>query len=405
MDDHDLERLLHEAASSFRAEHSRSAPLVLTRRRSRALPAAAGLVTAALVALVALVLPAHLTNQGSPATTPAGALPTTSPSPHGVFSPPSSFDPKMAQVTSVALDGRWLAIAGGEGSAASRDRLEVRDRSDLAHVWATISTSYPLGSPTCLALDGDTLLWTDQENSDSLSSPGPPTRWSLWERDLLTGRTQRLVQGKPREAMVDELPCAVAGGGLAAWNLDGRLVVRDLVHHRLAATYREQTGTVAMTTSGLVLATYRNGASGGQGPLDVSLRSGPALARKAFLVRAPNGVHLSAGGGHLLVGSRDPSSQISDAVEVSTCELAHCSGLKLLRRDNGARAVVGADFAAWTGNYPVFARFDGGPVPDAAPGYVSFTSLAAFGDTLAYATETEDLKHSTMHLQVMTPSN
>jgi hypothetical protein len=309
--------------------------------------------------------------------------------------------PTVPDITSVELDEIWLAVAGGELGQKTRGRIEVRRRNNPRRVAATITTSYPYGGMSCLQLNGDQLLWTDIESVPSNYDPGPPTRWSIWQRDLRTGAQQRLTSGLPKSSSED-VPCPVAGAGRAAWQLGKHVIVRSL-ETGAEQTFADDATPVAFTAAGLMEASWRDRG------VQLLLRAGKQFATRRSVINVDRGTSLSIGGDRLLVFTVDPGSESADAGIVSTCELPKCSTLTELRRDPASGpGVVGNGFAAWNdlGDAAMLIRFDGQPAPALAPGYVPFQTLAAFGNTFVYGTQQRDANASTpgpttLHLMTM----
>ena len=381
--DRDLDALLRDAGAQFRAAHDQPAVVDTTvRGRVRSpLRGFAPVVAAAAAVVVAVGVPVALTTfrNGDPETS-AARDPAVSGS-----APLTSVPLQMADVNDVALDDDWIIVSGGDVGEAARQRIEVRRRDDPTRVVTTIQTRFKAGGPTCVAVTRDVLLWTDSESIASDLVPGPATRWGLWERNLQTG-VERQLAASPTDLSGDlDQPCAVTGRGLAVWSDRGRVTVRDLALGT-SATTADTARPVAVTASGIVEVEY------GQNALPIVLRPAPAFAERRILTSVPGGTSAAAGGEHILVFAREPGSVSADAAIVSACTLPSCADLVELRRDpSSAAGVVGDGFAAWShlADSPTVLRFDGRSVPEVAPGFVPFQSLAAFRDTLAYVTQPE----------------
>jgi hypothetical protein len=405
MDDNDVDVLLQQAGAEFRATHARAAQLSPPPSRRLLLPLAAAAATVAAVLGVAIAVPDRdnapsvADPRPSPAMTPGQPSPSAGqPSPTPPAAPDTTITTTLPSIDDVEFNETWLALSGGEIGQQSRGRIELRRRADPGKVIGTITTSYEYGDPACLELAGNQLLWTDTESVVTDRDPGPPTRWSIWQRDLATGAQRRLASGLPDSSM-DDVPCPTAGHGYAAWQVDGRVTVRDL-DSGTETTLRDDATPVAITAAGLVEATW------GQRDVQVLLRTGSAFATRRPVINVPGGTSLAVGEGRLLVFTIDPRSESSDAQFVSTCQLPECPSLTELRRDPGSGpGVVGTGFAAWNNgdDRPAVVRFDGGPTPVLAAGYVPFQTLAAFGDTFAYAIQNTDYntgarEPATLHL-------
>jgi hypothetical protein len=368
MDDHDIDTLLRNTGETFRSTHTRRATVTVRRPRPLLLPLVAAAATGLVIAGVAIVVPDR---KSEPPVVPAR---------------PASIATEMAGVDAVAFNDEWLAVSGADHLGQdARGRIELRRRAALNRITATITTSYPYGNLRCLALDGDHLLWTDLESIVTDYAPGPPTRWSLWQRDLVSGEQRRLANGLPTDPTNGDSPCPVAGAGKVAWQLDGQVTVRDSAGGEV--TVSEAASPVSLGPAGLVLVTYDRAG------MHVALRSGPTYTSRREILTLPRGTDVAAGRDRLLTFSVDPENESNDAVFVSTGELPACSSLTELRRDpSSGRGVVGNGFAAWSHleEGPAVVRFDGKEPPAVEPGYVSFLSLAAYEHTLAYGTQTND---------------
>jgi hypothetical protein len=308
----------------------------------------------------------------------------------------------LPSLDEIELNDTWLLLAGGALGQDTRGRIEVRRRSQPARVAATIGTSYRAGRPGCLELDGDDLLWTDFESVVSDSDPGPPGHWSLWQRDLTTGKQRRLASGLP-EDIDEEAPCAAAGNGLAAWNDNGRVTVRNLETGR-TRSWADAATPATITAAGMFETSWSKRG------LELSLRSGAAFASRRSVVTVPEATSAAVGDDRLLVFLDEPGGS-ADAETVCTCRLPDCSLSELRRDPQSGPGVVVSGFAAWAnGDEGVaVARLDGGAVPALAPGRVPFRAIAAFGDTLAYGTQEFDPDASepgpmTLHLLRILPS-
>ena len=362
MDDLEMDRLLTDVGEQFRATHHR-VPTVTARRRSRAwLPAAAGLATAGLVTVLAVVLPHH------DSTVPPVAG-------------PEAYDTGMEYVDGTAFDDRYVVIAGG--SLGKDDhRLEVHGRGQWSDVVFRATTHYPLGQPLCPYLYGSHVLWVDSEKVDTESVPGPPTRSSLWERDLATGRETELTEVRPVEPGDGFLPCPVGEGATVAWQtLSGGIQVRDLgTGSQHTVPHDAATGDLVGLSDGLLLLQSAHRLS----TVDAaSGRVGKVLVDDPLLTQS------AAGHGKLLWITSRKGAETQDGVDVHVCSLPECDDRRLLAGDDGAaRPVLGSGFAAWTSlkPQPGMVRFDGGQVPDLPGDDASFNSFATFSETFAYAT-------------------
>lgn len=374
-----LDQLLHEAGGSFRATHTWTArPLAheapVRRRRPWLVPLSAAAATAAVVTGAVLALP-------------SSTAPTTA------TGPIADLTLDMTKVDELALDDAWLVVSGGDftDSGPTDSRIEVRRRADLSQVVTTLRTSFSRGSPGCLALTGDWLLWTDDELVPSELDPGPPTRWALWQRNLSTGEQRRLLAGGPT-GVGEDRPCPVAGDGWGAWNHEGRVVLRELATGQ-TLSYVDDAVPLAFTPSGLVESRQR-GPFDTKGPDGVTalLRSGPSYQDRRLLRHVPLGTSLAAGGDVLVVITRDPKAQTQDGAVVSLCQLPSCSSLKELRREPGSSwAAVGDGLVAWSAlaDSPTIVRLDGRPAPPLAPGHSFFRTVKAWRGVLAYTTQEE----------------
>ena len=398
MDDNAIDLLLHEEGEHFRATHNRPASAALRRpnpRRSAVLlPVGAALAVGALATTVVLVRPDHPGK--SPLATSKPSVPTSA--------LPRSVVLDVDDVTDVELGGGWVAVSGGGIGQAASQHIELRRADDLTRVVATIPSVYKAGGPSCLAVDGDHLLWIDLESIPSDFDPGPSTRWSAWERNLRTGKQVQLASGmtSPAGAGPGGMTCPVVGQGYAAWNLDGRVVVRELATGT-TVSYPDPAGPVAITPSGIV----EDGSAGAEPVgsagfgLQVVLRSGTAYSSRLVLASVQRGTDIAAGGDRVLVFTADPAADTNDGAVVSTCTLPDCSTMTEVRRDPGSGiAVIGDGWAAWSDltTSPAMLRFDGGPTPTLEPGYAPFRTLAADGSTFAYCTQVESGAPITLHL-------
>ena len=386
MSDDALDQLLREAGEAFRTTHTWTArplaPEVRRARRHLHLPLAAAATTAAVVVGVVLALPqadhrtpqvGHPTPRSSPARTDV-TLDLTAPG-------------------AIALDDRWVVVSGADAEQ-SNGRLEVRPRSDLSQVDTTVRTTFDKGNVTCLALTDDWLLWTDDESIDSDLAPGPPTRWSVWQRNLVTGEQQMLVRGGPTSS-VDERPCPVAGRGWAAWRDSGGVTLRDLSAGR-SFSYEDDADPLAITPSGLVEVRQRVDTAPSYPGLSVLLRTGPSYQERALLRYEPLGTSAAAGDGTVVVITRDPAADTQDGAFVNVCDLPACRGFRQLRDDPGsAWAVVGDGFVGWTNGATGDAkllRLDGSPAPSLPQSTGFFGNAKAWRGTFAYTTQEEVMR-------------
>jgi hypothetical protein len=385
MSDDNLDQLLREAGESFRATHTWTAnPLAPEARERRAgrtwLPLAAAATSVDVVIVFVLALPT-----GSSLTTAASD--TTLP---------------MTNVDDLAVDDTWVVVVGGDiGDRGLTDsRIEVRRRDDLSRVAVTLTSSYEHGVPGCLALSGDWLLWTDHEVVDTDLDPGPPTRWSLWVRNLVTGEQKELDHGKPKESGVDDAPCPVAGGGWAAWHkdadgrflTDGKLVLREL-DSGSTTSHTERGTPVSVTSHGLVLQEMIG--PGLASDMDVVLRSGRSFGERRVIKTVPLGTTLAAAGDTLVTIAAEAHAETSDGAIVSTCTIPGCADFHQLQRDPASSwPVVGDGFVAWSdmGDSPKVVRLDGRPSPGLAGGYSFFRTVKAWKGTLLYTTQEEVTK-------------
>jgi hypothetical protein len=308
----------------------------------------------------------------------------------------------MTTADDAVLNDHWVVVAGGKAGSLDA-RIEVRPRTDLSRVVATLPSTYAHGSPGCLALTGDWLLFTDFETVETGLVPGPPTRWSLWVRNLLTGEQHELEHGKPAEAGMDDSSCAVAGNGWAAWSHDGQVVLRELATGA-ETSYRDAARPVAFTPHGLVeQAVTGPGLASDMGAV---LRSGSAFAERTVVTTVPLGTTLNAAGDTLVTIAAEAHAETSDGAVVSTCALPRCADLSRLQRDPGSSwPVVGDGFVAWTAlaDSPRVIRLDGKPAPELATGHSFFRTVKAWKGTLLYTTQAEVTKSAVvLHLVKVT---
>lgn len=398
MDDLDLDRRLHEEGSVFRESHTwvaapqRRAP---RRRRALLLPIAAGVATAALVGVVALVLPSD------PA--PSRARPLAS---AGASAPPAGGRSEaialpIQGLNDIDLGQDVVAVSYVAPGQASRGHLRVLARSNLASVVFSATTSYTAGTLSCLALDGNWLLWTDNESIPSDLDPGPLTRSSVWVADLRTGDKSMVQERRATDALADG-PCPSAAHGTAAWNPSPwELSKMNLASGTVAtgASTSSQGRVEAVLPSGVLLTRFHNST------MQIVLLAADGSER--VVREVPGGLQLVGAGDRVVWFEKDPGSDTEDAGLVRTCTLPTCSDARLLAKDPSSGAgVIGAGFVAWSGlgDSPALRRFDGGPVPSLAPGYVSFGATAALGSTFAYVTTTDNAtpaEKNTLHLVEM----
>jgi hypothetical protein len=386
----DLDQRLHEAGRAFRATHERPADARISRvgrprRRGILLPVVAAAVTAGLVVAVAAVRPA-----GKPA--PPAALATGGP----VRTAPRSFALTATGLTDVELGDRTVAVASGGSGQGHAGRLEVYRRDDPTTVLYRTRTAYAAGDIRCVHLDGDWVLWADQEVVRSDYTPGPAGRVALRAYNLVTGEQRTLADERP--ALDGQGPCPVGAAGTAAWSTDGsHVTVLDLASGR-TRTVAARGRLSAVLPSGLILSRHND-----DGTMDVVLRS--LVTGQERIVRSVRGgVEVEGFGDRLVWFERDPASDSADAGIVRTCELPACATARTLARDpSSSWGVVGSTFAVWSGLHesPSVTVFSGAPAPALAPGPVPFFATSANGDTLAYCTVVDEGDRETVTLHLL----
>jgi hypothetical protein len=374
MDDASMDQLLTSTGEQFRTTHTRSTLVRRRRRPAFLLPLGVGLATAGLVVGVALVLPTG--DRSGPVLPPVPAA-------------GGSFAVSYPDTTDVEISTTWVAVAGGTIGQGSKQSLQVRSRNDLSTVVFTVPGSYAGGGPDCLHLDGDWLVWTDLESIDTQLVPGPPTRRSVWVRNLVTRQQVKVYESRPATSGAGEIPCAIGDSGLVYWKPDAtHLTTLTLSSVPLVGTYESTTAS-----TGELVGSYAG--------LPV-FQDGEQLKddEGRVLVSQPGLTQAVAAEGDLVWITSGPDT--GDGLTVRVCSLPTCSDARVLAEDPGAsRPVLGSTFAAWSAQNGITVRLlNGKHAPALEPGSVSFLTLAAAGDTLAYVTQEPD-GPATLHLQLI----
>ena len=382
----DLDQRLSDAGTAFRANHDRAVQPRPRRRRLWVLPLAAGLATASVIAGVALALPDRST-----------PLP-----PSIATATEATLD--LPEVDGLAVNADWVALTGGPLSAAD-NRLQVRRRSDL-HVTDTITTRFAHGQTGCPHLDGDELLWTDNEVIPSDLIPGPIGRWSLWKRDLRTGQQVQLDSGRGETlAGYGFSPCALGSDGVVAWQPDEQHLTVFTLSTGSRYTTLTKGQLLGLVHGEPVVAetiTYCIDCPSGVFPQGFAITVG---GRE--VARISGAVSAAADDSHLIVFAQKAGSDTRDGELISVCSLPACRDLMRVADDPASgNAVLGSTFVAWSSlrGTPILHRFDGGKQPRLAPGEVSFRAVAAFGDILGYVSrpgfdQLGDAAPTVLHLQ------
>lgn len=383
----DLETRLLNAGEAFRRDHQRAAQPVARRRRSLLVPLMAGLATAAVIASITLVLPDRSERRAPPIADATQAV----------------LD--LPDVSGLAVNDDWVALTS---LSAGDEILQVRRRSDL-RVSTTITTTFTHGGPVCPHLEGDQVFWTDNEVIPSHSIPGPIGRWSLWQKDLRTGKRVQLDAGSGQTGAGHGFyPCLVGADSVVAWQPDQR--------HLTVLTLSTGSRTTSSTTSELIGVARGEAVTAKTVTMCVDCPAGVfptglgIIVRGREVARVDGGVSAFADKSHLIVFARKKGAETTDGQLVWLCSLRACTDVKQIADDPASgNAVLGSTFVLWSSlrETPTIYRFDGGKAPDLAEGPVFFRAVAAFGDELAYVSrpgynELGDSAPTILHITAVT---